>query len=63
MNCNYSCWYCVQSHVPSVMSKETVERILTYIRFQIISGNIKSLQIEWFGGEPFLQFGHIVKPL
>ena len=63
MNCNYTCWYCVQSHVPSVMSKETVERILTYIRFQIISGNIKSLQIEWFGGEPFLQFGHIVKPL
>lgn len=63
MNCNYSCWYCVQSHVPSLMSEETKEKILLFIQKKIESGDIETLQIEWFGGEPFMQFKKIVKPL
>lgn len=63
LNCNYHCWYCIQDHIDSKMSEKTVEKIKRHIDHMIYSEKIHSLHIDWFGGEPFLYFQDIVRPI
>ena len=63
LNCNYKCWYCIQDHIPSRMSSETIESVKTHIKYMINVEHIKSLQIEWFGGEPFMYFNQVIIPI
>jgi len=63
LNCNFNCWYCVQDHVETKMDQITFSNIKKHIKKMVIEEKIESLHIEWFGGEPFLFFDEIVKPL
>jgi uncharacterized protein len=63
LNCNYKCWYCIQDHIPSRMSPETIDLVKTHIDYMVNVEQITSLQLEWFGGEPFMYFNQIIKPL
>ena len=63
LNCNYKCWYCIQDHIPSIMSEETIERIKRHIEYMIDVEGIEGLHIDWFGGEPFMFYDRVVKPL
>lgn len=63
LNCNFKCWYCIQDHVPSVMSSDTIESIKRHIDYMIDVEKIESLHIEWFGGEPFLYFKKVIVPI
>lgn len=63
LNCNYHCWYCIQDHVESKMSPETLGRILRHIDHMVDNEKIESLHIEWFGGEPFMYFDDIISPI
>ncbi|OJV79304.1 MAG: hypothetical protein BGO34_02425 [Bacteroidia bacterium 44-10] len=61
--CNFSCWYCVQKHEKSRMSDIIIEKVKEHIRYMIERKHIHSLNIEWFGGEPFVYFDEIVYPI
>lgn len=63
LNCNFKCWYCIQDHIQSMMSEEIKDRILRHIDYMIDVNRINSLHIEWFGGEPFMYFEEIIKPI
>lgn len=63
LNCNYACWYCIQDHIPSLMSDETIERIKRHIDYMIKEQGITSLHIDWFGGEPLMFFDRIIVPI
>lgn len=63
LNCNFKCWYCIQDHIPSKMSTETIEIIERHIDYMINVEKIESLQIEWFGGEPFMYFKQVIQPI
>ena len=63
LNCNYKCWYCIQSHVPSMMSPETMERIKKHLDHLVKVQKVKSLHLDWFGGEPFMYMKQVVLPL
>lgn len=63
LNCNYSCHYCTQSHIVSLMSNETITKIKNYIKYLLYSKKVELLNIEWFGGEPFLYFNKIIEPI
>ena len=63
LNCNYKCWYCIQDHVPSVMSSDVMESICNHIDYMITQEHIESLHLDWFGGEPFMFFDKIIKPI
>jgi uncharacterized protein len=64
MDCNLHCWYCFEDHVPdSRMSKEVQERIIKHINAKIENKEISSLSLEYFGGEPLLDFDEIAYPL
>lgn len=63
LNCNYHCWYCIQDHIESKMTFEVMSNLKRHIDYMIEIEKITSLHIDWFGGEPFLYFNDIVKPL
>ncbi len=63
-DCNLKCWYCYETHVPgSKMTKEVLERTKSYISKLCQSSKAKTLRMTFFGGEPFLYYKDIVKPL
>ncbi len=63
LNCNYSCWYCIQKHIVSIMSEDTKDAILRHVKYLIDVERIESLHIDWFGGEPFMFYRQVVKPI
>lgn len=50
--CNFRCRYCYEDHVPISMRRETLDQIQAYIADQ--APHFKTIQINWFGGEPTL---------
>lgn len=55
LDCNFHCWYCIQKHIKdSQMSPEVVERVKKYISNVATNKKPGKINIEWFGGEPFM---------
>ncbi len=63
MNCNFSCWYCVQPREKSLMSEEVLNRIKRHISDLVAKREINNLTLSWFGGEPLLGFYEVIYPL
>ncbi len=63
LDCNFKCWYCIQDHIVSKMSFNTLEKLKNHIKYMLSDCKITSLSIEWFGGEPFMYFDDIISPL
>lgn len=61
-DCNYNCWYCIQKHQRTLISKEKLELIKKHITSYLIENEIKSYVLSWFGGEPLMQ-PHIIEEL
>ncbi len=60
LECNFRCWCCYEEHRHGRMSEETVGSIKMLIKRKIEETGIKSLELNWFGGEPLLYFNDIV---
>ncbi len=63
LNCNFKCWYCIQDHVPSRMSEDTMYNVKRHIDYMIEKEKIKSIHLEWFGGEPLMFFNKVIEPI
>lgn len=63
LNCNFSCWYCYETHSRSMMSEEVMQRTIRCAERIIKRPDIRSFTLDWFGGEPLLGFDKIVKPV
>lgn len=63
LNCNYNCWYCIQEHIPTIMQSNVMEAVCNHISYMINEEHIESLHLDWFGGEPFMYFERIIKPI
>lgn len=61
LNCNFSCWYCYESHFPSQMSEQIILRIIRLIDNIFSEG--RSLTISFFGGEPLLYYQQVMTPI
>lgn len=59
--CNFRCAYCTQEHVEKNLKKETIEQIIEFI--EKTAENVDEIELNWFGGEPLLQYNDIVKIL
>lgn len=56
--CNAKCYYCYEKGInPIQMSYETADDIISFISDKI--SYYKSLNIQWFGGEPLMNYGII----
>ena len=45
LNCNFSCWYCFESHHVSKMTEETKKAIIEFVRKIIQEKKSKSLDL------------------
>lgn len=63
LNCNFSCWYCYETHSKKRMDKETVDAVIKQIELLITKKKISRLHIDWFGGEPLICFETVIKPI
>lgn len=62
LQCNFRCWYCYeQHHANAVMEEETITAVMSLI--DKILNKFNSIELAFFGGEPFLEFNTIVLPL
>ena len=65
MGCNFSCWYCYESHiVGSKMSNNNVNKIFKFID-NILSEkpNLKTFDLAFFGGEPLMYYSKVTRPI
>ncbi|MFA5528534.1 MAG: radical SAM protein [Peptostreptococcales bacterium] len=62
LECNLSCWYCYETHIKGLISDETINSILIYIRRMINDFAIEEIELDWFGGEPLLHFYDVMVP-
>jgi uncharacterized protein len=63
LNCNFSCWYCYETHNKKKMNKETIQNLIKFIGKLVEKEKISNLKIDWFGGEPLLCFESVMKPV
>lgn len=65
LDCNFSCWYCYEKHVRgSAMSGETMDAVIEFVRKKANkNGNLKTVFLSFFGGEPLMRFNDTVKPI
>lgn len=53
-DCNLRCTYCFVKKSPRAMSLETARQAVDFYLHRNISGNLRDLNLTFFGGEPFL---------
>lgn len=60
-SCNFACTYCYEKWRKSEpMSQNTEDAIVGYVRNQIQTNGLESLHLNWYGGEPLLQYEKII---
>lgn len=62
LDCNLSCWYCVQDHEKGYMSKSIQAGIKNHIIKSIKRDRTKIIHLDWFGGEPMMAFEQMIYP-
>ena len=65
MSCNFSCWYCYESHVVgSKISQTNLERIYKLIdRILLNNPNLQEFDLSFFGGEPLMYYSKVTQPI
>lgn len=64
LNCNFRCWYCYENHSSkAVMTKETLDRVVLFVKKIVREGKVNSLMISFFGGEPLLYYKKTIEPI
>lgn len=63
IECNLRCWYCFETHVKGRISDEIKKRIIKHIQKKIDKNEIDSILLDFFGGEPLLNFTEDAYPL
>ncbi|KAA2243513.1 radical SAM protein [Chitinophaga agrisoli] len=65
MNCNFKCWYCYETHIKdSKMTEPTLDNVKKHITSVLQNKpELKTLHVDWFGGEPLLYFDKVIDPL
>lgn len=63
IDCNLRCWYCFETHVRGRISKEVRNNIVQHIKNKIDRNEINGIVLDFFGGEPLLNFNEDAYPL
>ncbi len=63
LNCNFSCWYCYETHNKKHMSKQIIDSTIKYINHILSSKQFSTFTLGWFGGEPLLCYENVLRPI
>lgn len=59
--CNFRCTYCYETHEEEIMTDDTWESLHTLIKKRVEKQGLKNLTINFFGGEPLLEYQRIIE--
>ncbi len=59
LDCQFRCFYCYENHPRKYMNEETKEQLVNLVEKKASNG--KNISIVWYGGEPLLDFGSIIR--
>ena len=64
LNCNMKCWYCYEKHDTNTnMTQAVIHSIQNLISTKVTENDLKGLSIDFFGGEPLLNYKKAVLPI
>lgn len=63
LNCNFSCWYCYETHTTQHMKNEVLNNVMKFIENQVKRHDITTFELDWFGGEPLLCYENVIKTI
>ena len=63
LNCNFKCWYCYEQHKPSFMTDADIKAVVKFIKSEVENKHLKTVLLDWFGGEPLLRFSQVIYPM
>lgn len=66
LKCNFKCVYCFENDAQKsgLMSQDTMEGIISFVQRNIVKRpGLKTIHVQWFGGEPLLAFQEVILPL
>ena len=61
LKCNLSCSYCFESNKEKSMDDSTANKIIESLENRIKAGDLKAFAVNWFGGEPLIEYERIVQ--
>lgn len=56
MDCNLGCYYCFESRTKHKLETNKIPEILEFIRLTFDTSPSRSLHVDWYGGEPLLNY-------
>ena len=56
MDCNLGCYYCFESRSKESLKSDDIPTIIAHVSNTFKESRKKSLHVDWFGGEPLLNF-------
>ncbi len=59
--CNLRCTYCYESLAGPAMDDETEARLGQFVARSAKTGDLKVLDVNWFGGEPLIEWDRLVR--
>ena len=59
--CNFRCTYCYETHEEEIMTDDTWESLHTLIKKRVEKQGLKNWTINFFGGEPLLEYQRIIE--
>lgn len=60
LNCNLNCRYCYEKKSPKRMNEKTIEALKEFFRKTIDEAGARSINVDWYGGEPLLAYKSII---
>lgn len=60
MDCNLGCYYCYESRTKEKIASTNIDSLVTSVRESLQMSKSSSLHIDWYGGEPLLNFDLLV---
>lgn len=59
--CNFDCKYCYENwRQGKPMTDQTANSIVNYIKHEVKDNGLEKIALNWYGGEPLLQFKRII---
>lgn len=63
MDCNFKCWYCYEEKKKSSISNDVINSIYKHFENKIKYDKISGINLDWFGGEPLMNFDDVMYPI
>ena len=60
MDCNLGCYYCYEERTSDALSASDIDAIVEHVSRQLSSSERRALHVDWYGGEPLLNFDFLV---